>query len=38
VTEDPVAIVGAAARRAWGALLCYYLRVALAARERNEHA
>jgi hypothetical protein len=33
MTEAPVAIVDAAARRAWGALLCYWLRVALAARE-----
>jgi hypothetical protein len=32
VTEDPVAIIDAAARRAWGALLVFFLRVALAAR------
>jgi hypothetical protein len=35
VTEDPVAIVDAAARRAWRALLVFYLRAALAARERR---
>jgi hypothetical protein len=35
VTEDPVAIINAAARRAWGGLLLFWLRVALAARERR---